>query len=363
MRKMKIIAALAAVLALASCNGGKITEKECMDFLYAGMPLPDSLVHPRSYWEENVRKTLEVRDKMNWNIPDREFKHFVLPLRVNNEDLDNFRLVYADTLCNRVKGLSLAEAALEINHWCHEQATYKPSDARTLGPEALVKSGLGRCGEESVLAVSALRAAGIPARQVYTPRWAHTDDNHAWVEVWVDGKWHFMGACEPEPVLDLAWFNSPVSRAMLLHTKVFGNSYDGDEDVIDRKGAYTEINVIKGYIPARRNTVTVCDIEGNPVADADVEFKIYNYAEFYTVARYRTDSEGKASLDTGIGDVIVWASKGNNYGIGVVSSENGKVVLDRTFGEAQEIEIDIVPPEENPLPDLSTEQQKSENAT
>lgn len=359
---MRIIAALAAVLALASCNGGKMSEKECMDFLYDGMPLPDSLVHPRTYWEENVRKTLEVRDRMNWNIPDREFRHFVLPLRVNNEDLDNFRLVYADTLCSRVKGLSLAEAALEINHWCHEQATYKPSDARTLGPEALVKSGSGRCGEESVLAVSALRAAGIPARQVYTPRWAHTDDNHAWVEVWVDGKWHFMGACEPEPVLDLAWFNSPVSRAMLLHTKVFGNSYDGDEDVIDRKGAYTEINVIKGYIPARRNTVTVCDLEGNPVADADVEFKIYNYAEFYTVARYRTDSEGKASLDTGLGDVIVWASKGNKYGIGVVSSENGKVVLDRTFGEAQEIEIDIVPPVENPLPDLSTEQQKSENA-
>lgn len=56
-------------------------------------------------------------------------------------------------------------------------------------------------GEESTFLVAALRSVGIPARQVYTPRWAHTDDNHAWVEAWADGKWYFLGACEPEPVL------------------------------------------------------------------------------------------------------------------------------------------------------------------
>ena len=78
----------------------------------------------------------------------------------------------------------------------------------------------GRCGEESTLLVAALRSVGIPARQVYTPRWAHTDDNHAWVEAWADGKWYFLGACEPEPVLNLGWFNAPASRGMLMHTKV-----------------------------------------------------------------------------------------------------------------------------------------------
>ena len=63
-------------------------------------------------------------------------------------------------------------------------------------------SARGRCGEESTLAVSAMRSVGIPARQCYVPRWAHCDDNHAWVEVWADGDWHYLGACEPEPVLD-----------------------------------------------------------------------------------------------------------------------------------------------------------------
>lgn len=79
------------------------------------------------------------------------------------------------------------DAVLEVNHWCHEKVIYTPTDIRTSAPMATVKTAYGRCGEESTFLVAALRAVGIPARQVYTPRWAHTDDNHAWVEAWVDG--------------------------------------------------------------------------------------------------------------------------------------------------------------------------------
>ncbi len=346
------------VLLVAACGTRKA---EYVDFLYATMPLPDSLQYPRSFWEENVAKTLEVRKRMRWDIPEREFRHFVLPLRVNNESLDDFRTVYADTLCARVRGMSLADAALEINHWCHEQATYQPSDARTSAPMATVRRGVGRCGEESVLAVAALRAAGIPARQVYTPRWAHTDDNHAWVEVWVDGKWHFMGACEPAPTLDNAWFNGPVSRALLLHTKVYGD-YRGEEDVIQRTPCYTEINVIRGYVPARRTVVTVLDADGRPVPDATVSFHIYNYAEFYPVASYTTDASGQAALDTGLGDLLVWASKDGRFGFAKASGEEVAVRLEHAQGERFSADIDIVPPPENPIPAGATPEQEEANA-
>ena len=353
---MKRIALLTALLLAVSCGS---RQKEYVEWLYASMPLPDSLQYPRSFWEENVAKTLEVRRTMRWDIPEREFRHFVLPLRVNNETLDDFRTVYADTLCARVAGLSLADAALEINHWCHEQATYRPSDARTSGPMATVRRGVGRCGEESVLTVAALRAAGIPARQVYTPRWAHTDDNHAWVEVWVDGKWHFMGACEPAPTLDNAWFNGPVSRALLLHTKVYGD-YHGDEDVIQRTPCFTEINVIRGYVPARRTVVTVED-GGRPVEGATVSFHIYNYAEFYPVASYETGPDGQAALDTGLGDLLVWARKGERFGFSVASGESVTVTLDHRLGECFSVDVDIVPPAEDPIPVTASAEQKAEN--
>ncbi|MBR5723940.1 MAG: transglutaminase domain-containing protein [Bacteroidales bacterium] len=353
---MKRTALLLMLLLCAACGKDRT---DYVGWLYASMPLPDSLQYPRSYWEENVAKTLEVREKMRWGIPEREFRHFVLPLRVNNETLDDFRTVYADTLCARVRGLSLAEAALEINHWCHEQATYEPSDARTSAPMATVRRGVGRCGEESVLAVAALRAAGIPARQVYTPRWAHTDDNHAWVEVWVDGKWHFMGACEPAATLDDAWFNAAVSRALLLHTKVFGD-YQGDEDVIQRTPCYTEINVIRGYVPARRTVVTV-EEDGVLAAGATVSFHIYNYAEFYPVASYETDAAGQAALDTGLGDVLVWARKGERFGFAVASGEAVTVSLDHRLGERFSTDLDIVPPPEDPLPVTATPEQTAAN--
>ena len=353
---MKRLALLLLVLLAAACTD---RQKEYVDWLYAAMPLPDSLQYPRSFWEANVAKTLEVRRWMGWDVPEREFRHFVLPLRVNNETLDDFRTVYADTLCRRVQGLSLAEAALEINHWCHEQATYQPSDGRTSAPMATVRRGVGRCGEESVLTVAALRAAGIPARQVYTPRWAHTDDNHAWVEVWVDGKWHFMGACEPAATLDNAWFNAPVSRALLLHTKVYGD-YRGSEDVIQRTPCYTEINVIRGYVPARRIVVTVLE-DGAPAADAAVSFHIYNYAEFYPVATYRTGSDGQAALDTGLGDVLVWARKGERFGFAVASGEAVSVSLDHRLGERFSVDLDIVPPAENPIPVTASAEQTAAN--
>lgn len=323
------------------------------------MPLPDNLQYPREYWEQNVNKTLEVREKMGWDIPEREFRHFVLPLRVNNETLDDFRTLYADTLCARVQGMSLADAALEINHWCHEQATYQPSDGRTGSPEDIMLRGVGRCGEESVLAVAALRAAGIPARQVYTPRWAHTDDNHAWVEVWTGDGWHFMGACEPEPALDRAWFNGAVSRAMILHTKVYGN-YKGPEDVIQRTPCYTEINVVRGYVPARRTTVTVLE-DGRPAKGAQVSFRIYNYAEFYNVVTYKADNRGRASLDMGLGDMFVLAWHGNRFGYGVARGESLTVELNHTFGEEFADELDVTPPAEHPLASTVTQEMADEN--
>lgn len=164
-------------------------EKAAMEFLYAYMSDPDMAGYSPEFYLENVRSSLRARSEMPWGrqVPEREFMHFVLPLRVNNESLDMSRPQFYEELKDRVKGLSMTDAILEVNHWCHEKVTYKPSDARTSSPLSAVSQAIGRCGEESTFAVAALRSVGIPARQVYTPRWAHTDDNHAWVEAWADG--------------------------------------------------------------------------------------------------------------------------------------------------------------------------------
>ena len=340
-------------------------EQEALEFLYAYMPLADITDYPGEFHLMNIRASQRAAEEMPWGktIPEDLFRHFVLPVRVNNEQLDSARVVFYKELKNRVKSLSLYDAILEVNHWCHEKAVYMPSDARTSSPLATVSTAYGRCGEESTLLVAALRSVGIPARQVYTPRWAHTDDNHAWVEAWADGKWHFLGACEPEPVLDLGWFNAPASRGMLMHTKVFGR-YEGKEEVMSVNPTYTEINVIDNYAPTAQAKVMVKDEAGNPVPDACVEFKLYNYAEFYTVATKHTDDSGMCGLTAGKGDMLVWASKDGRFGFSKLSF--GKqaeltVTLDKEAGDSFTVDVDIVPPAESAnLPDVTPEQ-RAEN--
>ena len=341
-------------------------EREALTFMYAYMPIGDITDYSGDFYLKNIRSSFQARNEMPWgdSIPEDIFRHFVLPVRINNENLDESRMVFFDELKDRVKGLSLYDAVLEVNHWCHEKVIYTPSDGRTSSPLASVKTAYGRCGEESTFTVAALRSVGIPARQVYTPRWAHTDDNHAWVEAWVNGKWYFLGACEPEPVLNLGWFNGPAYRGMLMHTKVFGK-YNGPEDVMERTDGYTEINVIDNYAPSAKAVITVTDANGKPVKDALVEFKIYNYAEFNSVARKKTDADGKCSLSAGKGDMLVWASKEGKFGYSKVSfGKDGEVTiaLNKKPGDVETIALDIIPPVDGSIPAEVTPEQKEANA-
>ena len=120
-------------------------EREALQFLYAYMPLGDITDYPGNYYKENVDLSFKAKEEMPWGntIPEREFNHFVLPVRTNNENLDDFRATYYEELKARVQNLSLYDAILEVNHWCHEKANYKGSDVRTSSPMATIKTSWG----------------------------------------------------------------------------------------------------------------------------------------------------------------------------------------------------------------------------
>ncbi|MBR5466702.1 MAG: Ig-like domain-containing protein [Bacteroidaceae bacterium] len=358
-----------SLLLLGACHSEK---NDYVAFLYRYMPLSDSVDYSREYWERQVAMSERARREMPWAklVPETEWKHFVLPVRVNNEALDEARSVIYAELAPRLKGMAMEEAALEVNHWCHEKVSYQPSDGRTSPPLATMANAIGRCGEESTFTVAAMRAVGIPARQVYCPRWSHTDSNHAWVEVWIadddkgNGRWRFMGACEPEAVLDKGWFNWAASRAMLVHTRVFGADYNGKEEVLSRNKCFTEINCLPTYAPTKKLKVIVLDTNGNPVPNATVDFRVYNYAEFYPIATQTTDAEGKACLTTGYGDLLVWVSDGVNFNAAYVPAQQEEVTIKPTTKQntlsSQELDL-YAPVSALPEPDRSIIDTVSEN--
>ena len=136
-----------------------LAEREALAFLYAYMPLSDMTDYSGDFHLMNIRASLKTQQEMSWGkqVPELLFRHFVLPERINREALDSSRVVFYQELKPRVAHLSMRDAILEVNHWCHEKATYTPSDSRTSSPLATVRTAYGRCGEESVLLVAALR--------------------------------------------------------------------------------------------------------------------------------------------------------------------------------------------------------------
>jgi transglutaminase-like putative cysteine protease len=340
-------------------------EKQALEFVYAYMPLSDLADYKPDFFLKNVQLSLQARQDMPWGktIPEEEFLHFVLPLRVNNENLDNFREVMYPEIKERIKGMNMKQAALEINHWCHEKVTYRGTDSRTSAPLSTVKKTFGRCGEESTFTVTAMRTAGIPARQVYTPRWAHSDDNHAWVEVWIDGKWQYLGACEPDVDLNMGWFSEPARRTMLVHTRAYGR-YFGSQDVVIANDRFSELNLTSNYATVKKITISVKNSDGTPADSAKVEYQLYNYAEYYPIATGYTDASGLTNLNTGMGDLIIWTAKNGKFAyqkFSVPEKDTLELVLNLTRPANKSELFDLVPPHAAKVESNVTEEARKGN--
>ena len=283
-------------------------EAVLMKFLYGTMPVRDAGEYGFDLFLSYVKHALMLREKVAWckELPEDVFVNYVLYDRINSEDITDCRPFFYEQIMGRVAGMSLLEAILEINYWCAEHATYEATDGRTASPMTMYRSGKGRCGEESTFAVTAYRSVGIAARQVYTPRWAHCDDNHAWVEIWCDGSWYFLGACEPEEILNKGWFTNASSRAMMVHSRVFDTMIPEGE-VIGKDGMVTMLNELKRYALTKEITVSVKDSHGKPAEGAEVSFEVLNYSEYAPIAELKTDSLGKVSLTTGLGSIHISA--------------------------------------------------------
>ena len=300
-----IISEIEAGLSLCS-------EEEALliKFFYGTMPLRDAGEYPFEIFLSYVRHALWLRKTIDWckKLPEDLFVHDVLYYRINSEDISDCRSFFYEQLKDRIVGLDEYQAAVEINYWCVEHATYEMADDRTAGPMTMYRSGKGRCGEESTFTVTALRSVGLAARQVYTPRWAHCDDNHAWVEVWVNGEWHFLGACEPEEKLDRGWFTGPAGQAILIHSRTFGDYAAGKrEEVIGRDGAVVCHNVTASYTKTRKLRIQVRKQDNTPAAHAQVSVEILNMAEYFPAAVLETDEQGETSIRLGLGDIRLQA--------------------------------------------------------
>ena len=142
-------------------------EAEALKCLYASMPVSDGADYsPQLYLDYAKHGAFLWKEgPFAGQVPEDIFAGYVLHHRVNNEDMVECRPFFYEKLKDRIRGMGMREAILEINYWCAEEATYRTTDGRTASAASVYRSAYGRCGEESTFAVSVLRS--MPVRCMF----------------------------------------------------------------------------------------------------------------------------------------------------------------------------------------------------
>jgi len=268
-------------------------------------------------WNADPRDLLSHYEQILLMLEREEFDYspefflaYIAKITVGNERLTPYRELFArlGLLELQTEYPDLLERIRAVNLWCRERMTFVSTSGRTQDPHSiLLKSNIGRCGEMQVLFISACRAVGIPARPAWTPWWAHTDNNHAWTEVFVNGNWYYTGSAEPAYHLNSTWFTGSVNKALLvLARSSFPDSLD---DVVSSKNRISYINSTRYYQSTRNVAFAVLDADNRPVAGAKLNIMAYNFSLLRPLLEIETDSCGWARLTISQGAFLAVAHR------------------------------------------------------
>ena len=303
-------------------------ERDGAEWILAWLPLSDLATLDSGLLREHVEYAARAYREAPWreDLPRDLWLRYVVPHRAAQEPLQRWRPLFYEELRPRIAGApSMEAAALAVNRWCREQATFISTSARDMGPLTTLKRGLARCGEETILTVCALRAAGLPARSCATPYWTFTDNNHAWVEVWADGGWRYLGGCEPDRCLDRAWFTDAARRAGFVRSVAYGQFEPGDEPVYRSEKGSTIINSTAVYTTPFRLTARAV-VEG--IDDAPmIHVNVFNFGALRPIASIRSGE----SIELGPGEYALTAGRKGRLLMEVVRGGPGdrvEVLLD-----------------------------------
>lgn len=124
------------------------------------------------------------------------------------------------------------------------------------------------------------------------------------MEVLCEGKWRFLGACEPEPVLDRGWFNTAASRAMLVHSRTFGPVADLalHGAPLGRQDQALYHNQTARYARTKAYTFQAGPWE-------TITLEVLNESRFCPIAALTADETGRVQVELGIGDLHLSASE------------------------------------------------------
>ena len=286
---------------------------KCAKFLLENCSSNDLTVLTKDFLLNNIKYALKTKEFLyTKNYSEDIFQHFVLPYRVSQEPLEEYREQFYNELKPLVENVeNIEEAAILVNLWAFEQMTFKQTNGRDQAPLTTIKRGYGRCEEMMIIYIAAARSVGIPARPASVSYWNFTDNNHAWVEIWTPDGWKYTGGAEPSNSLNNAWFSNTTQRATLITSRAFGKFES--KNTIKQKDNVTTISSIEFYTDYENIQINVKDENEHPVPDAKVVLYAASYGGLFPMSELETDDNGSISIPPGKGTVYATAFKDNKF--------------------------------------------------
>lgn len=195
-------------------------QRESLAFLLENMPERDRRALSAPFLLENIALADAALAAAPWarEVPRDIFLNEILPYANATEPRDDWRADLRARCIPLIAGCATpAAAAQRLNEQLFARLNVRYSTERARAdqsPGETIRSGLASCTGLSILLVDACRSVGIPARLAGIPEWSDGRGNHTWVEIWDGGRWHFLGAAEPDARgLDHAWFERDAALA------------------------------------------------------------------------------------------------------------------------------------------------------
>jgi hypothetical protein len=277
---------------------------------------------------DDLESVEKAKANAQWSsrVPEDIWREFVLPYRVADEPLDDFKPDFFSRLAPIVStATESGEAAQLVHKWYwtgnggKPWVDFKVSESRDQSPSMLLnESKSGRCFEMNMLCVALLRSAGIPARLAGTSFWMNDEYYHYWVEYY-DTKtetWlYYEGAvADPEFFMGLS--------SVLKHAKkrfyptVYAlPGFCSIADPIGKERWDLLINSTSLYLPT--GTIHF----GVPAAGSQEPpvYSVYcwNLSAWRCVAQARGDQQGEAEITLSANDL--------NYPYLVSTAWNGQI--------------------------------------
>ncbi|MCU4164206.1 transglutaminase-like domain-containing protein [Carboxylicivirga caseinilyticus] len=193
-------------------------QQEAAKFLIRYMPERDLTTLNFEFLTENIDYAYVAREEFPWaQALDKEtFFNEVLPYVSLNETRERWRADFYTRFKKYLTDAKTIEDAIwAINNNILNEVNVEYNTKRNKpdqSPYESMEINMASCSGLSILLVDAFRAVGIPSRVAGTPNWYNNSGNHNWVEVKVNGQWHFT-EYYPSGTFDEAWFLERAGKA------------------------------------------------------------------------------------------------------------------------------------------------------